>query len=227
MAWYCAAQQAGPASWPRQSSPSSRQEDSGTRLVRELDPVDSMLFIIRGSLESITTDGGRSGFFNRSMLQESDFCGEELLTWALDPKAAANLPLSTRSVKAISEVEGFALHADELKFVAGQFRRLHSKQLQQTFRFYSQQWRTWASSFIQATWRRYQKRKRLEQRRREVEQMYGMASTSSSGHFKTTFLVSRFAKKAMRNVLRKRLLREESLILLPKPPEPDFGRMHY
>ncbi|VAH14169.1 unnamed protein product [Triticum turgidum subsp. durum] len=199
-----------------------------TYVVREGDPVDEMFFIIRGRLESSTTDGGRVGFFNKELLKEGDFCGEELLTWALDPKAAANLPLSTRSVKAISEVEGFALHADELKFVAGQFRRLHSKQLQQTFRFYSQQWRTWASSFIQATWRRYRKRKRLEQRRREVERMYGsMASTSSSSHFKTTFLVSRFAKNAMRNVLRKRLLQEESLILLPKPPEPDFGRMHF
>ena len=28
-AWHCAAQQAGPASWPRQSSPSSHQEDDG------------------------------------------------------------------------------------------------------------------------------------------------------------------------------------------------------
>jgi cyclic nucleotide gated channel len=110
-----------------------------TYVVREGDPVDEMLFIIRGRLESSTTDGGRTGFFNRGLLKEGDFCGEELLTWALDPKAAANLPLSTRTVKAISEVEGFALHADELKFVAGQFRRLHSKQLQQTFMFYSQQ----------------------------------------------------------------------------------------
>jgi hypothetical protein len=42
-------------------------------------------------------------------------------------------------VKVISKVEGFTLHADKLKFVAGQFRRLHSKQLQQTFMFYSQQ----------------------------------------------------------------------------------------
>ncbi|KAE8767610.1 putative cyclic nucleotide-gated ion channel 9 [Hordeum vulgare] len=199
-----------------------------TYVVREGDPVDEMFFIIRGRLESSTTDDGRIGFFNKGLLKEGDFCGEELLTWALD-KAAANLPLSTRTVKAISEVEGFALHADELKFVAGQFRRLHSKQLQQTFRFYSQQWRTWASCFIQAAWRRYQKRKRLEQRRREVEQMYGsaMASTSSSNQIKTTFLVSRFAKKAMRNVLRQRLLQEESLILLPKPPEPDFGRINY
>ncbi|KAG0475470.1 hypothetical protein HPP92_015156 [Vanilla planifolia] len=137
-----------------------------TYIVREGDPVDEMLFIIRGRLESVTTDGGRSGFFNRSILKEGDFCGEELLTWALDPKAGANLPSSTRTVKALSEVEAFALIADELKFVAGQFRRLHSRQLQHTFRFYSQQWRTWAACFIQAAWRRYSKRKLAELRRR-------------------------------------------------------------
>lgn len=43
-----------------------------TYLVREGDPVDEMLFIIRGRLESETTDGGRSGFFNRSLLKEGD-----------------------------------------------------------------------------------------------------------------------------------------------------------
>uniref|UniRef100_M8CQ55 Putative cyclic nucleotide-gated ion channel 5 n=1 Tax=Aegilops tauschii TaxID=37682 RepID=M8CQ55_AEGTA len=192
-----------------------------TYVVREGEPVDEMLFIIRGRLESSTTDGGRTGFFNKGLLKEGDFCGEELLTWALDPKAAANLPLSTRSVKALSEVEGFALHADELKFVAGQFRRLHSKQLQQTFRFYSQQWRTWASCFIQAAWRRYEKRKAAEHRRREEEEMYAaeMVSASSSSQIKTAFLVSRFAKNAMRGVQRQRSHQEERLILLSKPSD--------
>lgn len=118
-----------------------------TYVLREGDPVDEMLFIIRGRLESVTTDGGRSGFFNRGFLKEGDFCGEELLTWALDPKAGSNLPPSTRTVKSLTEVEAFALIADELKFITSQFRRLHSRQVQHTFRFYSQQWRTWAASF--------------------------------------------------------------------------------
>ncbi|PQQ11278.1 putative cyclic nucleotide-gated ion channel 8 [Prunus yedoensis var. nudiflora] len=33
-------------------------------LARGLKPVGEMLFIIRGRLESVTTDGGRNGFFN-------------------------------------------------------------------------------------------------------------------------------------------------------------------
>jgi len=33
-------------------------------IVREGDPVDEMLFIMRGKLLTMTTNGGRTGFFN-------------------------------------------------------------------------------------------------------------------------------------------------------------------
>ncbi|XP_076888516.1 putative cyclic nucleotide-gated ion channel 5 isoform X1 [Bidens hawaiensis] len=199
----------------------------GSYIVREGDPVDEMLFIIRGRLESVTTDGGRSGFFNRSLLKEGDFCGEELLTWALDPKSGANLPSSTRTVKALREVEAFALPADELKFVASQFRRLHSRQVQHTFRFYSQQWRTWAACFIQAAWRRYSKRKILEQRRKEEEKEAARNNPGGSGgpsySLGAAFLASKFAANALRGVQRNRDLRTaRELMKLQKPPEPDF-----
>ncbi|KAJ1698610.1 hypothetical protein LUZ63_007122 [Rhynchospora breviuscula] len=131
----------------------------GTYVVREGDPVTEMLFIIRGELESSTTNGGRTGFFNSTILKPGDFCGEELLGWALVSKSTINLPSSTCTVKALVEVEAFALRAEDLKFVANQFRRLHSKKLQHTFRFYSHHWRTWATCFIQAAWRRYKRRK--------------------------------------------------------------------
>ncbi|RYR59009.1 hypothetical protein Ahy_A05g024860 [Arachis hypogaea] len=209
----------------------------GTDIVREGDPVNEMLFIIRGRLESVTTDGGRSGFFNRGLLKEGDFCGEELLTWALDPKAAANLPSSTRTVKAINEVEAFALEAEELKFVASQFRYIHSRQVQHTFRFYSQQWRTWAAIYIQAAWRRYMRRKHTMQRRQEEEYYYDsddsggdsakalVKRSSSSSSFATTMYASRFAA----NVLHGHRLREAgsstSLGRIQKPSEPDFS--HY
>ncbi|XP_074366611.1 protein CNGC15c-like [Apium graveolens] len=133
----------------------------GTCLVREGDPFNEMLFIIRGNLDSLTTNGGQTGFFNSCRIGSGDFCGKELLTWALDPRPSVTLPSSTRTVKTISEVEVFALMvmAEDLKFVASQFRRLHSKQLRHKFRFYSHQWRTWAACFVQAAWRRYKKRK--------------------------------------------------------------------
>lgn len=131
----------------------------GTYIFQEGDPVDEMLFIIRGQLESSTTNGGRSGFFNSITLRSGDFCGEELLTWALMPSSSLSLPSSTRTVRALTEVEAFALRAEDLKFVSGQFKRLHSKKLQHAFRYYSHQWRTWGACYIEAAWRRYKKRK--------------------------------------------------------------------
>lgn len=102
---------------------------AGMFIVREGDPLEEMLFIIRGHLDSYTTNGGRTGFFNSCQIQPGDFCGEELLTWALEPRPSDILPSSTRTVKATSDAEAFALGADDLKFVASQFRKLHSEQL--------------------------------------------------------------------------------------------------
>ncbi|XP_062182820.1 cyclic nucleotide-gated ion channel 18-like [Phragmites australis] len=128
-------------------------------IVREGDPVSEMLFIIRGELESSTTDGGRTNFFSSITLRPGDFCGEELLTWALMPNPSLNFPQSTRTVRSLTEVEAFALRAEDLKYVANQFKRLHSKRLQHAFRYYSHQWRSWGACFVQGAWRRYKKRK--------------------------------------------------------------------
>ncbi|XP_022723991.1 putative cyclic nucleotide-gated ion channel 8 isoform X1 [Durio zibethinus] len=202
-----------------------------TYIVREGDPVNEMLFIIRGCLESVTTDGGRSGFFNRGLLKEGDFCGEELLTWALDPKSGSNLPSSTRTVKALNEVEAFALEAEELKFVSSQFRRLHSRQVQHTFRFYSQQWRTWAACFIQTFWRKYSKRKIAELRRKEEEELdyddeqalVGQSDdTADSYSLGATIYASRFAAN-LRGHKNRVITSSKSLMKVPKPPEPDFN----
>ncbi|KAK4843048.1 hypothetical protein QYF36_003193 [Acer negundo] len=143
-----------------------------TYIIREGDPVSEMLFIIRGQVESSTTNGGRSGFFNSIALGAGDFCGEELLTWALLPNSALNLPLSTRTVKCNTEVEAFALRAEDLKFVSSQFKRLHSKKLQHAFRYHSHQWRTWGACFMQAAWRRYIKRKKAMELAREESSYY-------------------------------------------------------
>lgn len=199
-----------------------------TYIVREGDPVDMMLFIIRGRLESTTTNGGRTGFFNSGFLHQGDFCGEELLTWALDPKAGANLPSSTRTVKSLIEVEAFALRAEDLKFVATQFRRLHSRQVQHTFRFYSQQWRTWAACFIQAAWRRYYKKKN-EYLLHKEENKFRVALSGSNGNASpslgATIYASRFAANALRAHRQRNMerpARTTPLIKLQKPAEPDF-----
>ncbi|KAK4266989.1 hypothetical protein QN277_023838 [Acacia crassicarpa] len=199
-----------------------------TYIVREGDPVDEMLFIMRGNLATMTTYGGRTGFFNSSVLQAGDFCGEELLTWALDPNSSSSLPISTRTVESISEVEAFALMPDDLNFVTSQFRRLHSKQLQHTFRFCSVQWRTWAACFIQAAWRRY-RRKKVERSLREAEERLKNALTnengSSSSSTATPFLgASIYASRFVRNMRQNNQHMTHRLLppLPQKPSEPDF-----
>ncbi|KAK2985282.1 hypothetical protein RJ640_009795, partial [Escallonia rubra] len=210
----------------------------GTYIVREGDPVSEMLFIIRGRLESSTTNGGRTGFFNSIIMRPGHFCGEELLTWALLPKSTVNLPSSTRTVRALVEVEAFALRAEDLKFVANQFRRLHSKKLQHTFRFYSHHWRTWAACFIQAAWRRYKRRMTAKDLTRmesfaseernsndaaQEEQDHELASPSSSQaklNLGVTILASRFAASTRRGAQK---IKGAGLPKLQKPEEPDFS----
>lgn len=198
-------------------------------VVREGDPVDEMLFIMRGKLKTATTNGGRTGFFNSTELKAGDFCGEELLTWALDPTTSSNLPISTSTVETITEVEAFALMHDDLKIVASQFRRLiNRKQLQHTFRFYSLQWRTWGARFIQVVWRRYRE-KRAQKLLRESEKRQQNASEneeeSSSPSIGSTIYVQRFASNALKHLRSgKRVTQTKKFLpLLPrKPAEPDF-----
>ncbi|XP_020696148.1 cyclic nucleotide-gated ion channel 18-like [Dendrobium catenatum] len=216
-----------------------------TYIVREGDPVDEMLFIIRGQLESSTTDGGRTGFFNSITLRPGDFCGEELLTWGLMPNPSVNLPLSTRTVRALSEVEAFALRAEDLKFVANQFKRLHNKKLQHAFRFYSHQWRTWGACFIQTAWRRY-KKKKLGMELAKQENLYyspAMAETIPVNEDSDAPLLAEyadvgdsafggnanFAKNTKRGANQK-LKRDDTVSLsvkmpklIMKPDEPDFS----
>lgn len=211
----------------------------GTYIVREGDPVTEMLFIIRGRLESSTTNGGRTGFFNSIILRPGDFCGEELLSWALLPKSTLNLPSSTRTVRSLIEVEGFALRAEDLKFVANQFRRLHSKKLQHTFRLHSHHWRTWAACFIQAAWLRYKRRmmakelstvesfnsneREAEEAEQEEEHDHYSASSNPSQakmNLGVTILASRFAANTRRGAQR---IKGVGLPKLQKPEEPDFS----
>ncbi|XP_017984006.1 PREDICTED: putative cyclic nucleotide-gated ion channel 15 [Theobroma cacao] len=197
----------------------------GTFLVCEGDPVNEMLFIIRGHLDSYTTNGGRTGFFNSCRIGPGDFCGEELLTWALDPRPSVILPSSTRTVKAISEVEAFALRAEDLKFVASQFRRLHSKQLRHKFRFYSHQWRTWAACFIQAAWRRFKKRREAAELRAKENLMAPAepAPATSAPGSGLAMYAARLAASNRRGVNLHCGSDSGVVSSLRKPAEPDFS----
>ncbi|GFY97446.1 cyclic nucleotide-gated channel 13 [Actinidia rufa] len=185
-------------------------------IVREGDPVDEMLFVMRGNLLTMTTNGGRTGFFNSVFLTAGDFCGEELLTWALDPNSSSSLPTSTRTAKAITDVEAFALGAEDLKFVASQF--------------YSQQWRTWGACFIQVAWRRYCRRKIEKSLREEEDRLQDALANEfgSSPSLGATLYAAKFAANALRAIRHNhapspKLPRRLPNLLLQKPSEPDFA----
>ncbi|KAH7577381.1 hypothetical protein ACOSQ2_001754 [Xanthoceras sorbifolium] len=220
-----------------------------TYIVREDDPVTEMVFIIRGQLESSTTNGGRSGFYNSITLRPGDFFGEELLTWALMPSSSLNVPSSTRTVRALCEVEAFALQAEDLKFVAHQFKRLHSKKLQHAFRYYSHQWRTWAACFIQSAWRRFRKRKMANELSRQENSFYYLqlpdedayyidevtddanhdeeigknssAHNPNIEHLGVTVLASRFVKNTRRGSAQKAVDPASTSLKMPKLFKPD------
>ncbi|XP_015696009.1 protein CNGC15b-like isoform X1 [Oryza brachyantha] len=200
----------------------------GTYIIREGDPVKVMLFIIRGELESSTTDGGRTDFFNSIILKPGDFCGEELLTWALLPSSRDSYPSSTRTVKTIAELEAFSLQADDIKCVANTFRMMHSKHLQHTFRLHSYQWRTWAARFIQSAWRRHQNRQKMAEvglsnrwesffslvndfNEMRCDDANGSSSTVSKEATVTVSKIASIFKKAQKE----------------RPEEPDFSADHH
>ncbi|KNA10989.1 hypothetical protein SOVF_139260 [Spinacia oleracea] len=203
----------------------------GTYIFREDDPVDEMLFIIRGQLESSTTGGGRSGFFNSITLRPGDFCGEELLTWALLPNSNLSLPSSTRTVKALSEVEAFALGAEDLRFFSTQFKRLHSKALQDAFRYNSHQWRMWGACYIQSAWRRYRKRK-MEKEKNTSNDFHEESPNNNVQHLGATIFASKFAANTIKGVHQKFPLVKPSsdddlkIPKLFKPQMPDFSKDH-
>ncbi|KAJ6731636.1 CYCLIC NUCLEOTIDE-GATED ION CHANNEL 14-RELATED [Salix purpurea] len=175
----------------------------GTHIVREGDPVTEMLFIIRGKLESSTTNGGRTGFFNSIILEPGDFCGEELLSWALHPKSSLNLPSSTRTVKALNEAEGFALRAEDLKLLGAGTRKGWWKIL-------SLCQNPFALNEREAT-----------ETEQEDEAPFSDHSNPSQARLNlgVTILASRFAANTRRGAQK---MKDVEMPKLPKPEEPDF-----
>ncbi|KAJ4885066.1 putative cyclic nucleotide-gated ion channel 12 [Raphanus sativus] len=90
-------------------------------IVREGHPVEEMLIVTRGNLRSTS----ESSEYYYSILKAGDICGD-LLLWVLDPRPSPRLPTSTRTVMTLTDVEGFTLLPDDLKFVASHFNRLNN-----------------------------------------------------------------------------------------------------
>ncbi|KAL5730102.1 hypothetical protein ACHQM5_002969 [Ranunculus cassubicifolius] len=125
--------------------------------------IDKMHFIIWGKMISVDTNG------NRSLLQEGDCCGEELLTCCLDHYAEREaggklcvsrhyLP-SNRTVTCLTDVEAFSLQFTDLDEVTTIFPGfLRSSRVQGALRYESPYWRVLAATRIQIAWRYRKKR---------------------------------------------------------------------
>ncbi|ESR35411.1 hypothetical protein CICLE_v10004679mg [Citrus x clementina] len=88
-------------------------------ILQEGNPIDQMLFVLQGKLwtytsRSIAGSSSNSGNLNNH-LEDGDSAGEELIAWAKADRDSSNLPLSTKTIQALTNVEAFVLMADDLK----------------------------------------------------------------------------------------------------------------
>ncbi|PKA50694.1 Cyclic nucleotide-gated ion channel 2 [Apostasia shenzhenica] len=128
------------------------------KVIREGDPVQRMIFIVHGCLQS--SQHLSKGTVATCMVGPGSFLGDELLSWCLRRPFVDRLPPSSATFKCSEPTEAFSLDAHHLKYITEHFRyRFANERLTRIARYYSSNWRTWAAVNIQLAWRRYRKRR--------------------------------------------------------------------
>lgn len=129
----------------------------GETITKEGDPVQRMLFIVRGHLQS--SQVLRDGVKSCCMLGPGNFSGDELLSWCLRRPFVERLPPSSSTLVTLETTEAFGLDAEDVKYVTQHFRYTFvNEKVKRSARYYSPGWRTWAAVAIQLAWRRYKHR---------------------------------------------------------------------
>ncbi|XP_026448296.1 cyclic nucleotide-gated ion channel 4-like [Papaver somniferum] len=129
----------------------------GETITKEGDPVQRMLFVVRGHLQS--SQVLRDGVKSCCMLGPGNFSGDELLSWCLRRPFIDRLPPSSSSLVTLETTEAFGLEAEDVKYVTQHFRYTFvNEKVKRSARYYSPGWRTWAAVAIQLAWRRYRHR---------------------------------------------------------------------
>lgn len=129
----------------------------GETITKEGDPVQRMLFIVRGHLQS--SQVLRDGVKSCCMLGPGNFSGDELLSWCLRRPFVERLPPSSSTLITLETTEAFGLEAEDVKYVTQHFRYTFvNEKVKRSARYYSPGWRTWAAVAIQLAWRRYKHR---------------------------------------------------------------------
>uniref|UniRef100_A0A0D9V6I1 Cyclic nucleotide-binding domain-containing protein n=1 Tax=Leersia perrieri TaxID=77586 RepID=A0A0D9V6I1_9ORYZ len=132
----------------------------GEIIVREGDPVQRMLFIVRGHLQS--SQVLRTGATSCCMLGPGNFSGDELLSWCMGRPLLERLPASSSTLVTMESTEAFGLEAADVKYVTHHFRYTFTNdKVRRSARYYSHGWRTWAAVAVQLAWRRYKHRETL------------------------------------------------------------------
>ncbi|KAL5805660.1 hypothetical protein ACOSQ4_028393 [Xanthoceras sorbifolium] len=129
------------------------------KIVREGDPVQRMVFMVRGRVErSQSLSKGKAA---TSVIEAGGFLGDELLSWCLRRPFTDRLPASSATFTCNESVEAFGLDANHIRYITEHFRyRFADERLKWTVRYYSSNWRTWAAVNIQFAWRKYRMRAR-------------------------------------------------------------------
>ncbi|KAK1698026.1 hypothetical protein QYE76_014723 [Lolium multiflorum] len=122
-------------------------------IVREGDPVQRMLFIVRGHLHC--SPELRNGATSCCTLGPGNFTGDELPSWCLRRPFAERLPTSSSKLVTMGSTEVFGLEAADVKYVTQHFRYTFTNdKVGRSARYYSPGWRTWAAVAVQLAWRR-------------------------------------------------------------------------
>ncbi|KAH7557770.1 hypothetical protein JRO89_XS11G0217700 [Xanthoceras sorbifolium] len=144
-----------------------------------------MLFVLQGKLQMYSFSSSASCTARRGAIryiprvhENGDFCGEELVAWFQVDPYSSNLPISTRTIRAVTRVEGFDLMSEDLTVVLIE----HSKAL-----------------FIQS----YRRTKMMLRSTRNVTN-----NTASYGSFPPRILASTGSAKNVHRESRKDLLKE-------------------
>ncbi|KAF6163316.1 hypothetical protein GIB67_025180 [Kingdonia uniflora] len=125
----------------------------GETISREGDPVQRMIFVVRGHLQS--SQVLRDGVESCCMLGPGNFSGDELLSWCLRRPFIKRLPPSSSTLLTLETTEAFGLEAEDIKYVTQHFRYTFiNEKVKRSARYYSPGWRTWAVVAIQLAWRR-------------------------------------------------------------------------
>ncbi|KFK25788.1 hypothetical protein AALP_AA8G160300 [Arabis alpina] len=129
------------------------------KIIREGDPVQRMIFIMRGRVKR--NQSLSKGVVATSTLEPGGYLGDELLSWCLRRPFIDRLPPSSATFVCLDNIEAFSLGSEDLRYITDHFRyKFANERLKRTARYYSSNWRTWAAVNIQMAWRRYRKRTR-------------------------------------------------------------------